>query len=356
MKKVIKIGRNRGKARLWLEGKALQQAGWNPAEHYDLHYGEDGIYLTKITAHLDEWINSRKVSNKKGLPVLDINTDKILEVAGDHTHMEVTVDENSIVFKPCNKPDSKFKQAVKAALVVAGAITLPFINTMRPDAKKILVACEESGRVRDSFNMLGHEAVSCDLMESESPEGWHIRDDVRNHLDKDWDMVIAFIPCTYLTNSAAWAFKDPDYDKYPGVGYHQKIKEGTLTGEARRLARAESVEFAEEIWESAEQVCIENPRGSLSTMFRKPTQIIQPHEYGQPHSKATCLWLKNLPKLIPTMPLDIEEHGWLAPNGKYRWKNQTASGQSNLPPTPDRAILRSKTYHGVAAAMALYWG
>ena len=94
----------------------------------------------------------------------------------------------------------------------------------------------------------------------------------------------------------------------------------------------------------------------LSKMFRKPDQTIQPWQFGDPESKTTCLWLKGLDPLIPTQILDIERDGYLASNGVYRWMNQTAGGQSNLPPTPDRDIIRSKTYLGIALAMADRWG
>lgn len=353
MQRTIKIGTNRGVARLWLEGKCLEQHGWTTGVGFVYSINKDCIIYTKAQKTPNG--KPRRVAGKEGRPVIDTNNKMITATANGKTHMEVTITDSQIMFKPTDKPDSKLKTTVTKALLVAGAITLPFISTFKPDAKKILVACEESGRVRDSFIQMGHDAVSVDLMDSESPDGWHIKDDVMNHIYGDWDMVIAFPPCTYLTNSAAWAFNDPDYEKYPEIGYHQRVKESTLVGQSRRDARELAIAMFMEIYESNEHVAIENPTGALSSAFRKPDQIIQPWQFGTPHSKSTCLWLKNLPLLVPTQVLTMEEHGYLASNGTQRWLNQTGSGQSNVPPSANRDTVRSKTYHGVAAAMATQW-
>ena len=356
MTKTIKIGTNKGVPRLWLEGKALEDYGWTSGVPFNCYFHADTRRITYVKM-ID---GGRAVSGKAGRPVIDTNNKQIAAVAGDLTHMEVAITDDTITFIPTAKPASKFKTAVTAALLIASALSMPYLSTYPADAKKILVCCEESGRVRDSFDQLGHHAVSVDLMNSESPDGWHIKDDVRNHIHGDWDIVIAFTPCPLFTNSAAWAFNDADYNRYPNVGYHQKVKPTTLTGQDRRDARDEAFKMFMEIYDSNDVVSMENPSGSLSTMFRKPNQIIQPWHFGHPESKTTCLWLKGLVPLTPTNVLDIVEHGWLvtkgAHKGTHRWMNQTASGQSNMGPSADRDIKRSKTYHGVAAAMATQWG
>jgi len=240
---------------------------------------------------------------------------------------------------------------------------------------RILIACERYGVVRDAFIKAGHDAVSCDLVESAVP-GPHITGDVLDVLDQGWDLMIAHPDCTFLTSSTAWAFKDGPY--------HQKVKMGTLVGEARKIARAEALHFVACLaFAPINKIAIENPaRGFLNTMldleqfgFRTnfPTQIINPHQFGHDASKATGLALKNLPDLINTSTIDPR---WVCCGtvlsddvGKYgcanycgnkrplpRWANQTDSGQNRLPPSKDRAMLRAKTYQGWADAMADQWG
>lgn len=164
-------------------------------------------------------------------------------------------------------------------------------------------------------------------------------------------MAIFHPDCTYLTNSAEWAYKDPDFERYPGAGYHQKIKPGTLFGAARREARKEAVAFVLKLWNARiPRIAIENPMGHLSRHLGRP-QYVQPHQYGDDASKITGLWLRQLPPLVPT------KH--VAPryvNGKPRWANQTDGGQNKLPPTEDRWALRATTYPGIAAAFADQWG
>jgi hypothetical protein len=208
---------------------------------------------------------------------------------------------------------------------------------------KVLVACEFSGTVRDAFLVLGHDAMSCDLLPTEKP-GPHYTGDVRDILNDGWDLMVAHPPCTYLTIAAEWAYSDGPY--------HQKVKPGTLVGEARREARREAVEFVELLLAAdIKMIALENPIGCLSRKVRKPEQIIQPWMFGDDASKATCLWLKGLPRLKPT--------GRVEPrivNGKPRWGNQSDGGQNRLPPTDDRWKLRSKTYPGIASEMASQWG
>jgi len=192
---------------------------------------------------------------------------------------------------------------------------------------KILVACEFSGVVRDAFIAKGHQAVSCDILDTERP-GPHIKDDVLLHLEDGWDVMIAFPPCTYLCSS--------------GLHWNK-----------RRMERAGltelSVHFFMKLADAKiEKIAIENPIGCMSTRWRKPDQIVHPWMFGHPESKSTCLWLKNLPTLKPTNVLTKPERGY--------WDNQTPSGQNKLGPSLTRAMERSRTYQGLAVAMAEQWG
>lgn len=212
---------------------------------------------------------------------------------------------------------------------------------------KVLIACERSGIVRNAFLDRGHDAWSCDLNDTEQP-GPHITGDVLDVLDEGWDLMIAHPECTYLTCSAEWAYG-------PGP-YHQKVKPETLTGEARQKARREAIRFAIRLWEAPiDRIAIENPVGVLSRHLGRP-QVIQPHWFGHDASKATCLWLKNLPRLVTTKYIDprivVDDKGI----ERKRWANQCASGCDRTSPGPDRWISRSRTYYGVADAMSQQWG
>ena len=192
---------------------------------------------------------------------------------------------------------------------------------------RVLVACECSGTVRDAFLSRGHDAMSCDLLPSDTP-GPHHQGDVRSLLKQAWDMMICFPPCTYLCSSGLhWTTRG--------------LRDPKLTEEA-----LDFVQFL--LNADIPRIALENPIGAISTRIRKPDQIIQPWQFGHPESKQTCLWLKNLPLLKPTKVLDKPESG--------RWENQTPSGQNKLGPSADRWKLRSKTYSGIAAAMADQWG
>lgn len=165
--------------------------------------------------------------------------------------------------------------------------------------------------------------------------------------------MIAHPPCTYLTCSAEWAYKDPDYERYPGVGYHQKVSSDTLVGYDRRYARIAALDFIRTLLNiPIPRICLENPRGVISSAIRKPSQTIQPYMFGDDASKSTCLWLKGLPALQATNLVSPR----ITADGKKRWGNQTDSGQNKLPPTTDRWKIRSETYPGIAAAMASQWG
>lgn len=201
---------------------------------------------------------------------------------------------------------------------------------------RVLVGCEYSGRVRDAFLALGHDAMSCDMLPSDSP-GPHYQGDVRDVIDDRWDLAIFHPPCTYLTIAAEWAYKDEQT---------KNIQPGTLIGAARRAAREEAIEFAMMLaGADISRIALENPVGVLSTRWREPDQFIQPYEYGEDASKKTCLWLKGLPKLKPTRLYAPR----LAPTADgrgfaFRWSNQTDSGQNKEPPAADRWKVRSTTW------------
>ena len=228
---------------------------------------------------------------------------------------------------------------------------------------KVLVACEYSGRVRDAFIAQGHDAMSCDILPTDSP-GPHYQGDIRDVIGGGWDLMIAHPPCTYLTIAAEWAYKDEQ---------KKRIKPGTLIGAARRQAREEAIEFVMMLADAdIPRIVIENPVGVLSSRWRKPDQFIQPYEFGDDASKKTCLWLKGLPPLRPTGYVEprvvccgsVIESGdkYGCPNccgeniARPRWGNQTDSGQNKEPPGKDRWKIRSTTWQGWADAMAAQWG
>ena len=198
----------------------------------------------------------------------------------------------------------------------------------------VLVICEESGVVREAFARLGHNAWSCDLQPTAIPSEKHYQGTIENFMclpihrwavgPEGWDLIIAHPPCTHLSVSGAryWKQKRESGEQWEAIKFFIWL----TTLKCKRLA-------------------IENPVGIMSTFWRKPDQIIQPWQFGEDASKKTCLWLKNLPLLVPTNVIL-----------KDRYANQTASGQNKLSPSPERAKLRSKTYQGIADAMAEQWG
>lgn len=182
---------------------------------------------------------------------------------------------------------------------------------------KVLIACEYSGRVRDAFIAAGHDAMSCDLLPTDAP-GPHYHGDVREVLDYPWDLMIAHPPCTDLSVSGARHFESK-----------------RLTG--RQQASVSFFMFLAKA--DIQKIAIENPVCIMSRLWRKPDQIIQPWQFGHGETKATCLWLKGLPKLTPTNIVEGREaRVHLMPPGKDRWK------------------IRSTTYQGIANAMAEQWG
>lgn len=197
---------------------------------------------------------------------------------------------------------------------------------------KVLIACEESQVVTQEFRCLGIEAYSCDLEPCSGghPE-WHIQKDVTPLLECDWDMIIAFPPCTHLAVSgAAW--------------FEEKRKDGRQQQGIDFFMKFTNIE--------CERIAIENPVGIMSSIWRKPDQIIQPFEYGDSFSKKTCLWLKNLPLLIPT---DVVEKGEQIKYDSGRTMPKWYADAYKLSPK-ERARARSKTFLGVAKAMATQWG
>lgn len=198
---------------------------------------------------------------------------------------------------------------------------------------RVLIACEYSGATKDAFRERGHDAWSCDL--DEEPEGrWpecHLRGDVCQYLDMGWDMMIAHPPCTYLSSS--------------GLHWNGRT-------EGRAAKTEDALAFVRLLMAAPiPRIAIENPIGCIGTRIRPADQIVQPYDFGDDASKATCLWLKGLSPLTPTRRVA----GRMV-NGRERWANQTDSGQNRLAPSADRWKLRSTTYPGIAAAMADQWG
>lgn len=197
---------------------------------------------------------------------------------------------------------------------------------------KILLACEESQAVTKQFRLLGHEAFSCDIEPcgGSNPE-WHLQQDVLPLLKNHWDLIIAFPPCTHLACSGAAWFKE-------------KRKDGR---------QQQGIDFFMEFANCAcPRVAIENPVGVMSSVWRKPDQIIQPYQFGDSFSKKTCLWLKNLPALNPTNVVDPGERiKYESGKTMPKWY----ADAFKLPPF-ERAKIRSRTFPGIAKAMAEQWG
>lgn len=187
---------------------------------------------------------------------------------------------------------------------------------MGRDSLKVLVACEYSGAVRNAFRNLGHDAWSCDLLPSEDFSMFHFQTDVKNVLyGEHWDILVAHPPCTHLAVSGARWFKDKQEEQKEALDFVRLLLEAPV-----------------------KHIALENPVSIISSRIRKPDQIIQPWMFGHGETKATCLWLKNLPKLLPT---DIVE-------GREARIHKMAPG-------PDRWKERSRTYKGIAEAMAKQW-
>ena len=200
---------------------------------------------------------------------------------------------------------------------------------------RVLIACEYSGIVREAFKAKGHDAWSCDLLPTEIP-GQHIQDDVLKHLNDGWDMMIAHPPCTYLAVSGNRWMHD---DRYP----------------LRHILRADAIKFFMKITNAdIPEICIENPICIMSSIYRKPDQYIQPYEFGHPETKKTSIWLKNLLLLKPS---NIVIPEWIIgkKDGKRYSPTHYMTAKSHGKDI-NRQKERSRTYQGIADAMASQWG
>jgi hypothetical protein len=211
---------------------------------------------------------------------------------------------------------------------------------------KVLVACEYSGIVRDEFIKKGHQAVSCDILPSESNLGKHYQGDVKDILNEDWDLMIAHPPCTYLTVTGNRWFYHPEDKDLPT----SKRRPHPLHPNRRQL-QVEALDFVRLLLNAPiNKIALENPISVISTKIRKPDQIIQPYEFGHPTTKTTCLWLKNLDKLNPT---NIVEPEWVYTKNR-RWSKFYYDTYKL--PNDEKAKARSRTFLGIAEAMADQWG
>jgi site-specific DNA-cytosine methylase len=181
---------------------------------------------------------------------------------------------------------------------------------------RVLIACEFSGTVRRAFRARGYDAWSCDLLPAEDSSEYHLQQNVLTALGMGWDLMVAHPPCTHLAVSGARWFKEKAREQLEALEFVRKLLDAPIP-----------------------HIALENPVSIISSRVRKPDQIIQPWQFGHGETKATCLWLKNLPKLVPTEIVEGRE-------GKV-WK---------MPPSPDRWKERSRTYTGIAQAMADQWG
>lgn len=195
---------------------------------------------------------------------------------------------------------------------------------------RVLVACEFSGKVRDAFSKLGHDAWSCDIIPTDAP-GNHYQGDVLDIINDGWDLMIAHPPCTHLAVSGArhLAKKVADGRQQQGIDFFMQLMNAPI-----------------------DKIAVENPIGIMSTKYRKPDQIVQPYEYGHETTKATCLWLKNLPLLVPTNVVDKGEVVTFS-SGK-RMSKWYADSAKHSP--KERERIRNKTFQGIADAMAQQWG
>jgi len=190
---------------------------------------------------------------------------------------------------------------------------------------RVLIGCEFSGVVREAFRKLGHDAWSCDLLPTDDKSEYHLQCDVLTILDDGWDLAIFHPPCTHLASSGARWFKNKQKEQEEALEFVKKLLDAPI-----------------------EKIALENPIGVISSRIRKPDQVIQPWMFGDEATKTTCLWLKNLPKLVPTNIVSKGE------------RHITKSGRSlpkwyNMPPSPDRGKKRSITFQGIANAFAAQW-
>lgn len=328
---------------MWLEGVSLSSQNWHAGDRFDIEWGKKAIIITRNAN------GSRKIAGTSERPIIDTNTDKITDCLNAETgnYTDFVITENTITITKANAFKNMLKQAsstIAATTLATASVVAPLLpniciasDTKRAHTKRVLVACEFSGRVRDAFANKGHDAISCDLLPSEGcATNPHAMGDVSILLRQRWDMILAFPPCTYLTSAALW----------------RNLPKHDPSGE-RAKATEEALQFVERIMNAnAPHILVENPVGCIGTRIRPADQTIQPWQYGHPESKTTCLWLTNLPKLQPTNILSVQDHGHQNEKGKWYWQNQTPTGQNKLGPSKDRWKKRSLTYQGIANAMA----
>lgn len=221
---------------------------------------------------------------------------------------------------------------------------------------RVLIACEESQTVCKAFRKKGHEAFSCDILDQSGghPE-WHLKGDVFQFINQGWDLMIAHPPCTYLAGSGVQWLSHPEDTSLP---FDERRPHPRYPN--RRQDMLDSVEFVKALYNAnIDKIAIENPVGLLSSRWKKPDQIVHPYHFGDEATKATCLWLKNLPKLIHTNVVDKGE--------KFHWIDSRTGKAKSQPKwfhdiwltaktKEERQSLRSKTFQGIADAFAEQWG
>jgi len=216
---------------------------------------------------------------------------------------------------------------------------------------RVLIACEESQATTKAFRKLGHEAFSCDLLPCSGghPE-WHFQCDIFEVINQGWDLMVAHPPCTFLTGSGVQWLSNPEDKDLP---FEERRSHPKYPN--RRQDMLDSVEFVKALYNAPiKNIAIENPVGLLSSRWRKPNQIVQPYMFGDEATKTTCLWLKNLPLLLPTNVVGRGERTFFASGKSHpQWY---ADALRNAKTKAERQTLRSKTFEGMAMAFAEQWG
>jgi hypothetical protein len=343
---VRKIGKNRGKSRLWIEGQALIDAGWQVGDRFNIVYDGDNIRYERNPE------GKRKVAGTPTRPIIDTNSDAIKDAVGDD---RVTVSLTNGIISIVKK--------ITAAIAIAVSLVASFFASPAPASQpQVLIACEESGVIRDAFKRHGIHAVSCDIdYDSRTDNDRHYRGDVRDILHaQEWDLIVGHPPCDSLALSGVrwhqshWVKAKDCKPNADGKWYHPRLDGGrggwvdARPGEwlwteekaaAKRADRDFGLDFFRLLWNApAKRIALEQPRSLVSTHVEKKTQAIHPWQFGHGVRKETWLWLKNLPPLVPT---------------------NVVSGRSKeiwyAAPGVDRAKERSKTFDGIGEAIASQW-
>lgn len=225
---------------------------------------------------------------------------------------------------------------------------------------RVLIGYSRCQLTREAFERAGCEAWTCDLLPPDGLTDFHILGDVWDTARAGWDAAVFHPMCTNLTISGAWAFSDPDFERYPETGYHQRVQPGTLTGAERREARERDLENFRQLLALPYPKAIENPAHSfVNAAIRIYDQAVQPFQFGDNASKRTGFWLDRLPRLRPTSfaePRQVGATRDLLGHATPRWGNQSDGGQNKLRPSETRWLERSRTFPGLAAAMGDQWG